>query len=54
MDFLVDRFLGMNNQDISDNKKAKEKAEEKKKEAEGATGGTEEGKEEGGNSEFTL
>jgi hypothetical protein len=41
MDFLVDRFLGMNNQDISDNKKAKEEAAEKKKEAEGATGGAE-------------
>jgi hypothetical protein len=40
MDFLVDRFLGMNNQDISDNKKAKEEAADKKKEAAGATGGT--------------
>ena len=29
MDFLVDRFLGMNNQDISDNKKAKEEAQAK-------------------------
>jgi hypothetical protein len=62
MDFLVDRFLGMNNQDISDNKKAKEEAADKKKEAAGATGGTPaEGatgeapaEEEEGGEEFTL
>ena len=58
MDFLIDRFLGMTNQDLLDNKKAKEKAAEAKKEAEGATGATgaegATGEEEGGGEEFKL